>query len=91
MIFSILFTIFGSTISGLAKLLGLISFGQYGQGFLDGLEYFGNNCMKLNHFFPIYEFLQVIDFLLVFISGYYFVVLLVSLFNWIRGAGAIKV
>jgi hypothetical protein len=91
MIFSIVFYIFGTILQGLAKLFALWPWQSWPDAVLDGFEYFGSAFMTLNFMLPCYEALLAVDFAIVFFSGYYFVVGIVGLVDWLRGSGKIRI
>jgi hypothetical protein len=89
MLFDALFFILGSVLSIVAAIAP--TWIIWPQTFLDGVTYFSTAIAKLNFILPVDTFFSCVNFLAGFFAVYYSARLLISLINWARGAGEIKI
>lgn len=78
-----------SILGGLA--IALPSFSIWPTSVLDAIVYLINTLAIVNFIFPIDTLFYCVNFFIHFLVLYYGAKLLVSLFNWARGSGEIKI
>jgi len=89
MLFDAIFYLLGSILSIVSAIAP--TWVIWPQTLLDGVNYFAVAIAKLNFLLPIDTLFDCIEFFAGFLAAYYSVKGLVSLVNWIRGAGEIKI
>jgi len=58
---------------------------------VNGIRDFCGWIMELNWIFPADSFLHALGFFVEFVGWYYFVKLIIWLFNWARGADGVRI
>lgn len=89
MIIDIFFVILNWFLSVITYILPVFSI--YPQNVLDGFTYFVDCLYKVNFILPIFDILTAILFLINFEIYYYTAKILISIINFFRGTGEIKI